>query len=164
MQMKLPNKKYFATFIVCGCVLLFGALLPIGDLWGIPVICTIVWIIFQIFKLRAHGDWNKFAVQISLLFMVYAIVSGIHWQRANEYRQTADDIAAKIVAYKTKHGVFPLQLKDIGEAENAQIHAIKYFLDIHSGEPNLYYKKTDRLFDEYIYHFATKSWIDTSTW
>ncbi len=155
--MKVNYKKYLPMLAACGLIIYSGSRRhSFASVMIVSILATVIWMIDQISKIRTRDAAISFVVNMLFLAVTYAVISGIHWNMFNNSRHAADLIATKLITYKTAHGVFPSELKDIGE--DSAVYYIKYFIN-KDGEPHLSYGCTYMMHHSYRYDFEKKLWI-----
>jgi hypothetical protein len=110
------------------------------------------WVMIKAALALRNPGTRKYILETSSIWLASIfVISAVHMVRATSARRKANQIAAQILEYKTKHGSYPIEDALIPQ------HLDVFYL-VKDGKPNLFYLSTFYPFSTYAYDFETHAW------
>jgi hypothetical protein len=131
-----------------------------GELTLLLVPIVIVWLIYSAFVVwRRPTDRRLQIAKACACLAALGIITTAQWYHYYSARTAANQILAKLEAFKHRHGKYLGSLGEVHVAEGPLTfpQGLSYELDP-TGNPSLVYMSTFAIFDIYDYDFGKHEW------
>ncbi len=130
---------------------------------NVLVVFFLVWLFWLPYSayvlLRRPAMRRRQLWRLAIWFGTAGWIALVHVYQYHATRRYADEVVAKIEAYRAEHQRYPESMKDIGldrEAFRENLGYANYSAD--NGSPSLFYGATFEPFSTYAYDFQARSW------
>jgi len=107
---------------------------------------------------RADGEVGLRPIKTFIWALSFTLVSAYHIYSYTNTRNIANDAAAKIAEFRTKHGIYPVSLGTIGVLNNAGFVRMRISYAYDPSAPRLFYLDTFLPFHVNFYDFDSGEW------